>query len=194
MPEFVVYDFLFIAVATGKPKSDKIKKIINRTKYNPNQDYYGAMRTSIKFLFTGKRHISHLYDIARKRKGSKKVNYEKVATTFNNWQSGKNISAYKALREEYLYQQTKIICNPELNVTINGIPTLVKLHMSQKDKMTQERANIICHLMKKAVGSEEYNYLVLDLITGKEYYFNGNSNALSTRIENEIELIQNQLN
>lgn len=66
--------------------------------------------------------------------------------------------------------------------------------MSQKDKMTQERANIIYHLMKKAVGSEEYNYLVLDLITGKEYYFNGNSNALSTRIENEIELIQNQLN
>ncbi|EOX4955882.1 hypothetical protein ACFKIX_000440 [Vibrio alginolyticus] len=191
MPELGISEFSSIAVTTGKPKITKIRKIATRGPYQHFKDYYLHLRNAIKSLFTQKRHISYLFEVARKQKNdSKKVNYEKIANNFKEWQSGKNIAAYIPQRGHYTYQQTSINCNPELNVSVNGNPTLVKLHFSTSDKMTQERANYICHLLADTVGNETYNYAVLDLTTGKEYSFKGNPEQMSDRITNEIETIQ----
>ena len=191
MPDFGISEFSSIAVTTGTPKITKIRRIANRGEYQFFRDYYLPLRTAIKSLFIHKRHISHLYEVARKQKdSSKKVNFEKIANNFKDWQSGKNITAYTPPRAHFNYLQTSINCNPELNVIVNGSPRLVKLHFNASEKMTQERANIICYLMSDVMNDDGFNYSVLDLTTGKEYFFSGNPERMSLRIKDEIELIQ----
>lgn len=190
MPELSISEFSSIAVTTGKPKITKIKKIANRGDYQFYQDYYLSLRTAIKSLFIKKRHISYLFDIARKQKTtSKKVNYEKIAMNFKDWQSGKNITAFSPPKKIYQHNSTHINCNPELNVMINGSPRLVKLHFSSSDRMTQERANFICTLMAYAID-DAFDFSVLDLTTGREYFLNANSEKQMSRIDKEIDIIQ----
>ncbi|WP_305814074.1 hypothetical protein [Photobacterium leiognathi] len=82
MPDFGISEFSSIAVTTGKPKITKINNIGNRGDYQFFKDYYLPLRTAIKGLFIHKRHISYLFDVARKQKeSSKKINFEKVAET-----------------------------------------------------------------------------------------------------------------
>ncbi|MBY8071837.1 hypothetical protein KW488_04545 [Vibrio fluvialis] len=191
MPELGVSEFSSIVVASGKPKQTKINALSKRAPYAFYKDYYLTLRTAIKSLFTKKRHISYLYEICRKQKdGSKKVKYEAVANNFKDWQSGKNITAFIPPRDSYHYSNTTIICNPELHVVLYGQPRLVKLHFSSSEKMTQERANIICALIEEATGQDNCEYSVLDLTTGREFFLNSDYEKVFTRINNEIENLE----
>ncbi|EMK6905907.1 hypothetical protein [Vibrio metoecus] len=192
MPQLGISEFSMIVITTGKPKLTTIRKIAKRTPYAFYKDYYLSLRTAIKSLFTQKRHISYLYEICRKQKDAgKKINYEKIANNFKDWQSGKNIQAFQPPKDHYNYSQTSITCNPELNVVLHGQHRLVKLHFNASEKMTQERANIICALMEEAIGDHEFEYSVLDLTTGKEYFFNGNYKKTFDRINAEIINLEN---
>ena len=191
MPQFSVSEFSMIMVTTGKPKFTKIRKIQNRGEYVPYKDYYLSLRTGIKTLLKQKKHISYLYEISRKQKTtSKKINFEKISNNFKDWQSGKSISAFQSLRENYCFSTTSINCNPELNVLLHGQHRLVKLHFSASEKMTQVRANIICALMNEAIDQENYQYSVLDLTTGKEFFFNGDYERTFNQIHSEIQEIE----
>ncbi|MHC6527166.1 hypothetical protein [Vibrio proteolyticus] len=190
MPELGVAEFSRIVVTTGAPKQNRIKIIATRAEYNPAHDYYGPLRNSIKHLFTGRRHISHLYTICNRQSGTKKKKYESIANVFKDWQSGKNITAFTPPREYYDYSQTSITCNPELNVNFSGKSTLVKLHFNSTDRMTQERANIICTVMREAINDNGFDYCVLDLSSGKELFFNGDYEKTYNRINNEIKIIE----
>ncbi|MBY8162545.1 hypothetical protein KW506_09460 [Vibrio fluvialis] len=190
MPTLSVSEFSLIVVTSGKPKQTRVKNIANREPYAAFRDYYGPLRNSIKRLFIAKRHISHLYTICNRQEGTKKKKYEMIVNTFKDWQSGKNIKAFAPPREHYNFSQTSITCNPELHVVLNGQPRLVKLHFSSSDKMTQERANIICALMEESIGDSGFEYSVLDLTSGKEYFFNGNYEKTYDRINNEIKELE----
>jgi hypothetical protein len=191
MPALGVSEFSMIVVTTGRPKLTRIKRISTREPYAPFRDYYGPLRNSIKRLFIAKRHISHLYTICNRQEGNKKINYEIIVNAFKDWQSGKSITAFDPPRELYNFSKTSITCNPELHVVLNGQPRLVKLHFSGSDKMTQERANIICALMEDAINDSGFEYSVLDLTTNKEYFFNSNYEKTYERINREIKNMEN---
>jgi hypothetical protein len=187
MAELGVSEFSMIVVTTGKPKNTKIRKIINREPYAFYKDYYLSLRTAIKSLFIQKRHISCLYDVARKQNSPvKKSKFERIVGNFKDWQSGKSISAFSPVKEFYVYSNTSVKCNPELNVTLNGQPRLVKLHFNESEKMTQERANVICALMQESINDLQYEYSVLDLTTGREFFFNGNYEKEIIKINKEV--------
>ncbi len=190
MPALGVSEFSLIVMTSGKPKQTKVRNIATREPYAPFRDYYGPLRNSIKRLFIAKRHISHLYTICSRQEGSKRSNYERIVNVFKNWQSGKNIQAFDPPRELYNFSRTSITCNPELHVVLNGQPRLVKLHFSSSDKMNQERANIICALMEDAINDSGFEYSVLDLTTGNEFFFNGNYEKTYERINREIKSLE----
>ncbi|MFP9471356.1 hypothetical protein AB6D37_21865 [Pectobacterium brasiliense] len=192
MPLLGVAEFASIAVNTSpKTKISKIKTIANRPDYHPGKDYYKKIRDAIKRLVVKKGHISELYELCRKEKNSsRKIYFEKIVNVFNDWQSGKNISGYTAPRGLYHYAKTDIRCSPELNVNILGKSKLVKLHFSSSEKMTQERANFICFLMERAIGDKDFEYSVLDLTSGKEFFFSGNEEKQEIRVNKEINFIE----
>lgn len=191
MPDLGVSEFASIAVTTGKPKIRKIVKLANRDAYAFYKDYYLGIRTAIKHLFIKKRHISYLDEIVKKQKPlTKKVKFGSIVNNFRSWQSGKNIQAYTPPKHFFSYQHTMINCNPELHVMVNGKPKLVKLHFSESEKMTQERANFICHIMKEALEHNDYLFSVLDLTTGNEYYLNEKPDVMDRRVYKEIDIIE----
>lgn len=191
MPTLGVSEFSIIVVASGSPKTTKIRSLAKREPYAFFKDYYGSLRMAIRSLFTQKKHISYLYSVCRKQKlPNKKTNYEKIVNNFNGWQSGKNINAFTPPKEFYKYSNTSINCNPELHVILEGKPRLVKLHFSSSEKMTQERANIICALIKEAIDDDGFEHSVLDLTTGKEYFFNSDYEKVIFRINKEIENLE----
>ncbi len=191
MPDLSVSEFAAIAVTTGKPKIRKIIKVANKDAYVFYKDYYLGIRTAIKNLFIHKRHISHLDLVVKKQSPlSKKIKFGRIANNFRDWQSGKNIQAYTPPKQFFSHQQTMINCNPELHVLVNGKPKLVKLHFSESEKMTQERANFICHLMKEALEHDDYLFSVLDLTTGNEYYLNEKPEVMDRRVYKEIDIIE----
>ncbi|MBT1430714.1 hypothetical protein [Dickeya dianthicola] len=187
-----VAEFSSIAVNTSpQTKINKIKSIANRPEYHPGKDFYKKIRDAIKRLIVKKGHISELYDLCRKEKNSsKKIYFEKIVNVFNEWQSGKNITGFPAPKRYYHYAKTDISCNPELNVNFQGRSKLVKLHFSNSEKMTQERANFICFLMERAIGDQGFEYSVLDLTSGKEFFFSGNKEKQEIRVNKEIQFIE----
>ncbi|EPM8296450.1 hypothetical protein ACTR12_004530, partial [Vibrio vulnificus] len=102
----------------------------------------------------------------------------------------KNISWYEPVRESYLSSKTEIVCNPELNLNIDGVDYVIKLYFSVNDRMTQDRANYICFTMLSAFDDNSYNYAVLDVQTKKMYRFTGNPDTFAISVESEIASIE----
>lgn len=187
MPELAISDFTNIAVATGSPKHTKLKQIALRGDYAHYKDYYLQLRTAIKSLFSQKRHVSYLIEISRKQKdSSKKIKFERLAHNFIKWQSGKNIDVYASLRESFVFNSTTIHCNPELSALINGVRTHVKLHFTEKQRMTKERADYICYLMHEAIQEASAEYIVLDLHSGQEFRLTSDRDRMEEKVCREI--------
>ena len=116
---------------------------------------------------------------------------KKLRITLKTGNQEKISQHFKPPKDNYNYSRTSITCNPELNVVLHGQPRLVKLHFNASQKMTQERANIICALIEEAIGDHEFEYSVLDLTTGKEFFFNSNYEKTFDRIHTEITNLEN---
>lgn len=187
MPELAISDFSNIAVATGPSKNTKLKSVTLRGDYAHYKDYYLQLRTAIKSLFSKKRHISYLIEISRKQKhSSKKIKFERLASNFISWQSGKNIDIYASPRESFVFNSTTIHCNPELSAVINGVQTHIKLYFNESQKMTMARADYICYLMHEAIQEYDAEYIVLDLHTGQEFRLTSDRDRMEEKVCNEI--------
>lgn len=191
MPELAISDFSNIAVATGSPKKTKLRNVAMRDAYAHYKDYYLQLRTAIKSLFSQKRHVSHLIDVSRKQKNaSKKVKFEKLSQCFIAWQSGKRIEVYTSPRNFFVFNNTTIVCNPELSVVLDGVKTHVKIYFNENQRMTRERADYICYLMSEAIQDSDAEYIVLDLHSGREFRLMSERDRMEERVSQEIAWIE----
>lgn len=86
--------------------------------------------------------------------------------------------------------KTEIVCNPELNLNIDGVNYVIKLYFSVNERMTQDRANYMCFTMQSAFDDNTQNYAVLDVKTKKMYKFTGNADTFTISVESEIASIE----
>ncbi|HHX8581356.1 TPA: hypothetical protein ACVO3K_004528 [Vibrio diabolicus] len=190
MPKIFVKEFSAIATESGTKKLNLIKKQKNQKPYHPSADYYKKFREKIVSILKHKGQLIELKQLAEKMPNDKKGNYSSLAKSFVTWAKGKNISWYEPIRESYLSSKTEIVCNPELNLNIDGVDYVIKLYFSVNDRMTQDRANYICFTMLSAFDDNSYNYAVLDVQTKKMYRFTGNPATFAISVESEIASIE----
>lgn len=187
MPSILVKEFSAIATQSGTKKLTLIKNQKNKKPYHPSTDYYKGFREKIVTIFKHKQQLNELTKLADKLSDdNKKNNYNILAKKFVLWAKGKNISWHEPLRNIYLSNQTEIICNPELNVAIDGKKHIIKLYFSVKEPMTRERANYICYLMQSSIDINDVVYAVLDINTRKMFTFSGDLQIFSIAVESEI--------
>lgn len=187
MPELAISDFSNIAVATGPSKHTKLRGVALRGDYAHYKDYYLQLRAAIKSLFSQKRHISYLIEVSRKQKhSSKKIKFERLSSNFISWQSGKKIDVYTSPRESFVFNSTTIHCNPELSAIINGARTHIKLYFNENQKMTRERADYICYLMREAIQEDDSEYIALDLHSGQEFRLTSERDRMEEKVCREI--------
>lgn len=187
MPSIYVKEFSAIATQSGTKKLTSIKNQKNKPAYHPSKDYYKAFREKISDIFKHKLQLSDLSDIATNQTDfKKKGNYAILAKSFISWAKGKNIQWHDPIKNIYHSSQTEIICNPELNLTVNGSDYIIKLYFSVNDPMNQERANYICYLMESSIDIDDMTYAVLDVKTKKLFTFTGNRDIFHIAVESEI--------
>jgi hypothetical protein len=190
MPKIFVKEFSAIATESGTKKLNLIKKQKNKKPYHPSADYYKKFREKIVNILKHKGQLIELKQLAEKMPNDKKGNYSSLAKSFVTWAKGKNIRWYDPIRESYLSNKTEIVCNPELNLNIDGVDYVIKLYFSVNDRMTQDRANYICFTMQSAFDDNSQNYAVLDVQTKKMYSFTGKSEIFAISVESEIASIE----
>lgn len=69
---------------------------------------------------------------------------------------------------------------------INGVRTHVKLHFTEKQRMTKERADYICYLMHEAIQEAGAEYIVLDLHSGQEFRLTSDRDRMEEKVCREI--------
>ncbi len=190
MPLIFVKEFSAIATESGTKKLNLIKKQKNRKPYHPSTDYYKKFREKIISILKHKGQIIELKQLAEKMPNDKKGNYLSLAKSFISWSKGKNIQWHEPIRKSYLSNTTEIVCNPELNLNIDGVDYVIKLFFSVNERMTQDRANYICFTMQSAFDDNSQKYAVLDVQTKKMYSFTGNLEFFSISVESEIASIE----
>ncbi|MBU2037933.1 MAG: hypothetical protein KKH95_02230 [Gammaproteobacteria bacterium] len=188
MPEFGVSEFSYLAAGDSeKRRKSKLKTISQRGGYEHYKDYYRALRVAIKSVVKGNKPFSHLEQVAKKQNdSSKQAKYRKKIAAYGTWREGKNVDSYSELSNKYRFMNTVINCNPELNLNVDGRRKLIKLYFNESESMTQDRANVICALMKEVVGGDGYDCLVLDLTSNRELEFFGDHYLVMDKIHAKI--------
>lgn len=188
MPEFGISEFSILAAGgTEKRKKTKLRNIANRGEYQHYKDYYLALRAAIKSVVKGNKPESYLEIVVKRQADmSKQSKYRTVISNYRNWREGKYVEGFPEVSNKYIFMNTIITCNPEFNLLIDGQRKLVKLNFSISDPMTQDRANIICALMREVIGDNSFEYLVLDLANQKEYFFKGDHYQVMDVIHSKI--------
>lgn len=190
MPKIFVKEFSAIATERGTKKLNLIRKQKNKQPYNPAVDYYKKFREKIVSILKHKGQLLELKELAEKVPNDKKSNYSSLAKSFVAWAKGKNIIWHEPIRKSYLSNKTEIVCNPELNLNIDGVNYVIKLYFSVNERMTQDRANYMCFTMQSAFDDNTQNYAVLDVKTKKMYTFTGNADTFTISVESEIASIE----
>ena len=190
MPDFSIAEFSYIATSDPHLKKGRTQRAKSKSGYAPYKDYYMVLRRAIQGLFKHQRNFSDLRDVAKNAHEKKKDNYSKIAESFISWATGKNIYHYDPVRATYNYSNTNILCNPELYYKVDGENFLLKLHFNNSQKMTQQRANIICYLMSESCEVPLEECRVLDLSQRKIYSFKGLPDTQLEIVESEIKRIE----
>jgi len=192
MPDFSIAEFSYIATSDAHLKKGRTQRVKSKSDYEPYKDYYLSLRRSIQGLFKHQRSFSYLRDVAKNAHEKKRDNYTKIAESFIAWATGKNIYHYNPLRATYNYSDTNILCNPELYYKVDGEDLLLKLHFNSSQKMTQQRANIICYLISESCDVPVEECRVLDLSQRKTFKFKGSPDTQLEIVENEIKRIESE--
>lgn len=192
MPVFSVTDFSYIATSDVKLKQGRETSLKNRAPYAHYRDYYLSLRQAIKGLFKHQRSFDYLRDVAKKSHKDKQGNFSKIAENFITWATGKNIYHYEPPKASYRFNDTEILCNPELYYKVDGEDCLLKLYFNSSKKMNQQRANIICFLISESCNVPLVECRVLDLSASKIYSFKGSPDAQLEFVEAEIRRIESE--
>ncbi|UXI03401.1 hypothetical protein [Photobacterium sp. TY1-4] len=187
MPSIFVKEFSAIATQGGTKKLTLIKRQKNKGPYHPSSDYYKSFREKIVDIIKNQKQLSELTKLPKTLNDKRKTsNYSLLAKKFVAWAKGKNIRWHDPVRNSYHSNVTEIVCNPELNVVIDGVEHIIKLYFSVNEPMTKERANYICYLMQSCIDINTAVYAVLDINTRKMYTFSGDPTVFSIAVESEI--------
>lgn len=148
MPRISLTDFVDIVSASGTPKATKVKQVKHRPPYHPAIDYYKQMRDGIVETHQISNDKSELQHHVGPISDAKKVeNYGILMHAYKKWWGKKDLDWFDAPDEIYSAHGVDVSINPEVGLSINGTPHLVKLYF-KADGLAKNKIDIITHLMQ----------------------------------------------
>ena len=148
MPQIVLGDFVDIAHASGLPKATKVATVKNRGPYDPRFDFYKPLREQIERIHEQGLGKERLKDVLGNLSDRKKVNiYPDLVGAYNKWWGKKELPWSPPPRGIFSDSGIDIVVNPELGLTIAGVPHIIKLHF-KAEPLSRSRADIVTHLME----------------------------------------------
>ena len=163
--------FLDFVNSTGTKKRDIVLESVSPEEYAPYKDFYKELREAIISLHKNNKSVDTLTDILLSTAEIKKKNYNELISGYQKWAKNKRISFIEEKSTLFSIGGIELSINPELIISINKKPTVVKLYFKQ-DKLEKPAADMITVLMSMAFRAifenyDTYDFAVLDIRLGR---------------------------
>lgn len=147
MPDISLTDLVDIAAASGTPKMTKVRQIKRRPPYSPAMDFYRPFRERlIEIHRTGLSRRELVSVLSSSLDQKKQANYQGLIEGYRRWWGRKILDWFDPPSADWSAYGVSVRVNPELGLTINGTPHLIKLYM-KSEPLSTNRVAIITHLM-----------------------------------------------
>ncbi|MCB9763072.1 MAG: hypothetical protein H6739_24945 [Alphaproteobacteria bacterium] len=173
MPEISLTDFVDFVTRSGSPKLTKVRQIRNREEYDPIRDFWKELREGLVRFHAGsgddKQDLDALIDATLE---ARQDHYREAIKGYKRFLGRKSVQWFEPPRITWYEGDLGIRINPELGLTINGVPTVIKVHFKSR-QLTKRRIECILLLMEDALRphcGEDVRFAVLDCWKGKLFY------------------------
>ena len=153
--EISITTFVNFVLANGPRRLTEVKKAkaLYEAGYSPAKDFYKPLREII--VAAAQRNLSPrdtcglIHSILEDVDARKLEHYRACIAGYKRWLGRKRIAWNKAFVSEgskWTWDQLIVKVNPELGVSANGKPHILKLHFKSKD-LSRDRLETIFHLL-----------------------------------------------
>jgi hypothetical protein len=133
MPELSLTDLVDIAATSGTPKMTKVRQIKRRPPYSPAMDFYRLFRERLIEIHRLGLNRRDLFSILSSSLDQKKhSNYQGLIDGYRRWWGRKNLSWFDPPSSAWSAYGVSVRVNPELGLTINGTPYLIKMYLKSE--------------------------------------------------------------
>lgn len=164
----------FVNFATKPPEQQLtvVRTIIKQHQagYSVPPDCYKQLRDAIKRMHQEERNKQYLSEFAlRQTEPTRAKHYPILAKGYKKFLGRKKIRWFDPPTGNWIYSGLRISLRPELGLTINDAPHVIKLWLNDDASLSKRRAEIINHLMAIAFssGQNALTFAVLDVRNGK---------------------------
>jgi hypothetical protein len=170
MPTISLTDFVDFVVGVGPTKLTKLREIKRRMKYRYRFDFWRELREGIIVFHAEGTGDKKYFDRLLDRFDDQKQNtYRPLIANYKSFLGRKIITATPVERSDWKYKQLVVRINPELGLTINKKPYLIKLYFKAME-LTKNRTDVILLLMKHALPNvPTVTYGLLDVHHNRLY-------------------------
>lgn len=169
--EVSLSDFVDFILKSGTTRLSHVRALVKRPAYSPATDYYKTLREAVtQFHQTGSNDWSILQAAADRhvagREGSKAP---ARLEAYRRFLGRKTVTWFEPPRAEWQFEELTVRLNPELGLTINGLPVVIKLYWKE-EKLTRRQVEMILYLMQSELGPlspESPQMAILDIPSAK---------------------------
>ncbi len=148
-------DFVDFVSKSGRPKLTQVKTVKWRPKYDPQTDFWRALREAIiEFHRSNQTQKSRLDAALIGITHIPKLTAYPVALAgYKKFLGRKSIQSLPDIRSSWSHGNLNVNVNPELSLSIQGTPHLVKLYF-KGDTLSKKNAELILLMMADSLGSK----------------------------------------
>jgi hypothetical protein len=176
--------FVDFVSKAGTPKATVVRNWKEKDEYQVASDFYKQLREAIIEYHKVRTPLDAVLRYCHRKKV---VHYQAAITGYKKWIRGKSLKLFKSSVGRWQSGRLLVSINPELGLTINGVPHLMKLYF-KADGLTKNRIGIITHLMAATLADEAPEHCVmavLDVRNAKLFPGSGVDPLLETQLQAE---------
>ena len=193
-------DFVDFVSKSGRPKLTQVQNVKWRPKYHPQTDFWRPLREAI--IDYHKTNQSQKSVLDRSLNGithkPKLTAYPLALAGYKKFLGNKAIQALPDVRSAWSHGNLNVSVNPELALTIQGVPHIVKLYF-KAETLSKKHAELILLMMADSLGKKVAPGTVMSLLDvqrGKLFTATGVDQVLKPLLQGEaasFETMWNQL-
>jgi len=158
--------FVDFVSAAGPPKLTVVRRTKKQMEdgYGPEKDFYKRIREAIIEMHRAGDTIAHVSGVLPGLTDKKKIdNYPQLVEGYKKWRGRKGTTWFEPVHALWRSGALAVKVNPELGLTIQGTPHLVKLYF-KADKLAKRRIDLITHLMAVACADQAPDGCVMGVL------------------------------
>jgi hypothetical protein len=168
--EISLTDFVDFTLKTGSSRVVKVKEIKGRGDYLPAADYWKGFREGVVALHRSGRMSAAALDrlVAGQSNASKARRYADAAAGYKRFIGKRPPAWFPPPPGRWIEGDLEVRVNPELGLTIDGVPTFTKLYF-KSDSPTRSRVQAVLAVIDVSMASASpgSSVAVLDVSSGR---------------------------